>query len=77
MQIHSTRSQKVWVLVLGAMLTRVTSSKSLYSSGSQVPHLCQKEFELAPWVSNASLRQDQSPAGLAKAQIAGCHLPGF
>lgn len=77
MQIHGTRSQKAGALVLGVMLTRVTSSKSLYSSGSQVPHLCQKEFELAPWVSNLSIRQDQSPAGLAKAQIAGCHLQSF
>lgn len=39
------------VLVLVVMLTRVNSSKSLYSSGSQLPYRCNKEFELDQWFS--------------------------
>lgn len=61
------------VLVLVVMLTRVNSSKSLYSSGSQLPQRCSKECELDQWFSEWSIRQEQSPSGPAKAHIAGRH----
>lgn len=78
MQMHRTGHLGAQVLDLVVMLTRVNSSKSVDSSGSLLPHRCNKEeFELDQWFSKRSISQEQSPTGLAKAHIAGRHPQGF
>ena len=53
MQIDHTRRQEAQVLVLVVMLTRVISSKSHYSSASQLPLLCNKGWSRGSWVAQS------------------------